>query len=136
MFQPIMVINNVFWFSQCLVLVFETNSLHSFQILCEVLDILNQLVRLDQNQGSQILQIVKRIQTNVTEKFKSDHRDISIFVRVLHFLLSFGELYEMCQVYNMRVVWPINFKIHCYRCCYRVQSTTFLHLVLGWNSVP
>ena len=85
-------------------MVFETNSLHSFQILCEVLDILNQLVRLDQNQGSQILQIVKRIQTNVTEKFKSDHRDISIFVRVLHFLLSFGELYEMCQVYNMRVV--------------------------------
>ena len=136
MFQPIVVINNMFWFSQCPVLVFETNSLHSFQILCEVLVILNQLVRLDRNQGSQILQVVKRIQTIVTEKFKSDHRDISIFVRVLHFLLSFGELYEMCQVYNMRVVWPINFKINCYRCCYRVQSTTFLHPVLGWNSLP
>lgn len=94
-------------------MVFETNSLYSLQILCEVLDILNQLVRLDRNQGPQILQVVKRIQTNVTEKFKSDHRDISIFVRVLHFLLSFGELYEMCQVYNMRVVRPINFKINC-----------------------
>jgi len=104
-----MVINNVFWFSQCLVLVFETNFLYSFQILCEVLDVLNQLVRLDRNQGSQILQVVKRIQTNVTEKFKSDHRDISIFVRVLHFLLSFGELYEMCQVYSMGIVRPINF---------------------------
>jgi hypothetical protein len=68
----------------------------SFQILCEVVDILNQLVRLDPNQGSQISQVVKRIQTNVTEKFKSDHRDISIFVKVLHFLLNFGELYEVC----------------------------------------
>jgi hypothetical protein len=131
MFHSIMVINNKFLFSQCLVVVFETNSLYSFQILCEVLVILNQLVRLDQNQGSQILQVVKRIQTNVTEKFKSDHRDISIFVRVLHFLLSFGELYEMCQVYNIRVVRPFNCKINCYRCCYRVQSTTFLHPVFG-----
>jgi hypothetical protein len=69
-----------------------------FQILCEVLDILNQLVWLDSSQGSQILQVVKRIQTNVTEKFKSDCRDISIFVRVLRFLLNFGELYEMCLV--------------------------------------
>ncbi|XP_069701315.1 AP-5 complex subunit zeta-1-like isoform X2 [Periplaneta americana] len=59
-------------------------------ILCEVLDILNQLVRLDPNQGSQILQVVKRIQTNVTEKLKSDHRDISIIIRVLCFLLNFG----------------------------------------------
>jgi hypothetical protein len=67
-----------------------------FQILCEVLDILNQLVQLDSSQGSQILQVVKRIQTNVTEKFKSDYCDISIFVRVLHFLINFGELYEMC----------------------------------------
>lgn len=131
MFQPVRVINNMFWFSQCLVLAFETNSLYSFQILCEVLDILNQLVRLDRNQGSQILQVVKRIQTNVSEKFKSDHRDISIFVRVLHFLLSFGELYEMCQVYSVRVIHRINFKINCYRCCYRLQSTTFLHPVLG-----
>lgn len=59
-------------------------------ILCEIADILNQLVQLDPNQSSQISQVVKRIQTNVTEKFKSDHRDISIFVRVLHFLLNFG----------------------------------------------
>jgi hypothetical protein len=65
-----------------------------FQILCEIVDILNQLVQLDPNQGSQISQVVKRIQTNVTEKFKSD-RDISIFVRVHHFLLNFGELYEV-----------------------------------------
>ncbi|XP_021928492.1 AP-5 complex subunit zeta-1-like isoform X2 [Zootermopsis nevadensis] len=61
-------------------------------ILCEVLDVLNQLVQLDSSQGSQILQVVKRIQTNVTEKFKSDHCDISIFVRLLHFLLNFGAI--------------------------------------------
>jgi hypothetical protein len=78
-------------------MVLDTDIFLSFQILCEVLDILNQLVRLDPNRGSQILQVVKRIQTNVTEKFKSDYRDISIFVRVLHFLLNFGELCEMRQ---------------------------------------
>jgi hypothetical protein len=67
-----------------------------FQILCEVVDILNQLVRLDPSRGPHISQLVKRIQTNVAEKFKSDHRDISIFVKVLHFLLNFGELSETC----------------------------------------
>jgi hypothetical protein len=79
----------------------------SLQILCEVIDILNQLVRLDPNQGSQISQVVKRIQTNVTEKFKSDHRDISIFVKVLNFLLSFGELYTPYK----KVFIPLNILI-------------------------
>ncbi|KAJ9578525.1 hypothetical protein L9F63_005254, partial [Diploptera punctata] len=59
-------------------------------VLCEVLDILKQLVHLDPNQAPQLLQLVKRIQSNITEKFKSDHRDISILVKVLDFLLNFG----------------------------------------------
>ncbi|XP_066990922.2 AP-5 complex subunit zeta-1 [Anabrus simplex] len=60
-------------------------------VLCEVLDILNQLVQLDKSQGSQSLLVVKRIQNNITEKFKADYRDVCIFVRVLNFLLNFGE---------------------------------------------
>ena len=53
------------------------------------------MVRLDPNQAPQMLQVVKRIQSIVTEKFRSDHRDVSILVRVLDFLLNFGKLLRL-----------------------------------------
>ncbi|PSN32082.1 hypothetical protein C0J52_19236 [Blattella germanica] len=61
-------------------------------VLCEVLDILHLLVQYDSNQGPQVLQVVKRIQSNVFEKFKSDNRDVSVLVKVLNFFLNFGKV--------------------------------------------
>ncbi|GLH10245.1 Uncharacterized protein GBIM_15189 [Gryllus bimaculatus] len=60
-------------------------------VLCEVLDIMNQLVQMDTSNGPHCLKIVKRIQNNIKENFKGDYRDIHVFVRVLSFLLNFGE---------------------------------------------
>ncbi|XP_049959156.1 AP-5 complex subunit zeta-1-like isoform X1 [Schistocerca serialis cubense] len=60
-------------------------------VLCEVLDLLSQLVHSDKQWGPKALVIVKRINSYVTERFKGQHSDVSILIRALSFLLNIGE---------------------------------------------
>ncbi|XP_049807921.1 AP-5 complex subunit zeta-1-like isoform X2 [Schistocerca nitens] len=60
-------------------------------VLCEVLDLLSQLVHSDKQWGPKALVIVKRINSYVTERFKGQHSDVSILIRALNFLLNIGE---------------------------------------------
>nr|CAD7458105.1 unnamed protein product [Timema tahoe] len=60
-------------------------------VMCEVLNIIHRVVQLDRSRAPKTLILVKRIYTHISDRFKSDHRDISILVRVFRFLLEFGD---------------------------------------------
>nr|CAD7409405.1 unnamed protein product [Timema cristinae] len=60
-------------------------------VMCEVLNIIHRVVQLDRSRASKTLILVKRIYTHISDRFKSDNRDISILVRVFRFLLEFGD---------------------------------------------
>lgn len=79
-------------------------------VLCEIVDLMNQLVQQDISQAPLCLITIKRIQNNVMEHFRGNYNDVFIFTRILTFFLNFGQ----CTGYNSQALceYFLNDMIH------------------------